>query len=413
MYNRKYIILFLVSILIVVGHYQYVCYVLNSSSTQNEFEHRVNGMQIKGEKILNYFYNVKGDDLQNTVLVNELNTLYEQLHALQSPVESSDFEQVKIHALSQIEALTNRALKAETKNDVLYVQNIQHDIYESLNKIIANSRTTYNDTKNNFENVELIITIISIVFIILSLLFFTEPLLNELKLKNTVLQDSIFTLQKRNKEVSEFSYVISHDLQEPISTIESVLHSKDLDLAKTKEVVNTQVDILNSLIKDLSLYHQSSVKTKNSVCNLRRSIKSNLKLLDISKNCQIYMERDVELSMDCTDLNLLLHNLLKNCFDFKKVDVALDVKIFGKKQDGFYELTVEDNGKGIPKKLLPQIRNIFISSKSDNAFNNYVGLGLAISSKIVSDYNGNFSIESNIGKGTKVKVTLPLAKHSL
>jgi polar amino acid transport system substrate-binding protein len=69
-------------------------------------------------------------------------------------------------------------------------------------------------------------------------------------------------------------------------------------------------------------------------------------------------------------------------------------------------LTIEDQGSGIPAENLSRITDTFYTTKYEEGG---VGLGLSISSKIVEDHGGTMAFTSDLGKGTRVEVSLPIA----
>jgi signal transduction histidine kinase len=75
--------------------------------------------------------------------------------------------------------------------------------------------------------------------------------------------------------------------------------------------------------------------------------------------------------------------------------------------DGQLEIVVADTGRGIPDKLKERLFEPNFSTKSEG-----MGLGLAISKQTIVDLNGRIEIESKVGKGTQVKIFLPVTLAS-
>jgi signal transduction histidine kinase len=76
-------------------------------------------------------------------------------------------------------------------------------------------------------------------------------------------------------------------------------------------------------------------------------------------------------------------------------------------RDGMLQMTVEDNGRGIPSDSLPHLFDRFYRVPEQEARTSGTGLGLAIAKRIVQAHNGTIEVESGIGKGTKFIVMLP------
>ena len=70
------------------------------------------------------------------------------------------------------------------------------------------------------------------------------------------------------------------------------------------------------------------------------------------------------------------------------------------------EIEVRDDGMGIPQEILPQIFEPFLTTKESG---HGVGLGLAISRSIIEQHNGRIDVHSEVGKGTRFSLALPIA----
>ncbi|MGA9175146.1 MAG: ATP-binding protein, partial [Thermoactinomyces sp.] len=82
------------------------------------------------------------------------------------------------------------------------------------------------------------------------------------------------------------------------------------------------------------------------------------------------------------------------------------INLFAKPPNVVLEIT--DTGKGIPREDLPYITERFYRvEKSRGRRQGGAGLGLAIVNELINFYNGSFSIDSEVGKGTKVTIALP------
>jgi two-component system sensor histidine kinase BaeS len=79
------------------------------------------------------------------------------------------------------------------------------------------------------------------------------------------------------------------------------------------------------------------------------------------------------------------------------------VRVTGRGSDGAVEITVTDDGEGIPADLLPRVFDRFVKGRSSNGS----GLGLAIVRDVVEAHGGTVSIESVLGQGTAARVRLP------
>lgn len=105
-----------------------------------------------------------------------------------------------------------------------------------------------------------------------------------------------------------------------------------------------------------------------------------------------------------TGLQQVLVNVINNAIDAMPEGGSL--RIAAGRADGRVELSVTDSGVGIEKENLPRIFDPFYTTKGPKG----TGLGLAIARRIVRDHNGDLAVESEVGKGTSFRITLPEAK---
>jgi signal transduction histidine kinase len=103
-----------------------------------------------------------------------------------------------------------------------------------------------------------------------------------------------------------------------------------------------------------------------------------------------------------SQINHVLLNLLTNAGQAIEYQGLISIKT--STDDKFIYLTIQDNGKGIPKELLPKIFEPFFTTK---LFGQGTGLGLAVSYHIIQQHGGHIKVASEVGKGTKVVVSLP------
>ena len=117
--------------------------------------------------------------------------------------------------------------------------------------------------------------------------------------------------------------------------------------------------------------------------------------------------RDIYLAADPTDIAVLLDNLLDNAVKYTEAGtVSLRVEA----NDGQARLTVSDTGIGIPAEDLPRVFERFYRvDRARSRASGGTGLGLALVKHVVERSSGTISIASEVGTGTRVEVTLPLA----
>ena len=105
----------------------------------------------------------------------------------------------------------------------------------------------------------------------------------------------------------------------------------------------------------------------------------------------------------------VLFNLLDNALKYRKEDVPLELMMRTWNDTGKLYISIEDNGIGIKKEYVKKVFDRFYRIPTGNVHDvKGFGLGLAYVHKIVSDHKGTIRAESELGKGTKFIISLPL-----
>ncbi|MEM7101822.1 MAG: ATP-binding protein [Bacteroidota bacterium] len=229
-------------------------------------------------------------------------------------------------------------------------------------------------------------------------------------------------LQQSNKDLEDFSYVVSHDLREPLRMITSYLQLLDKrfsdELGPTAtEYINFATDgarRMNKLILDLLQYSRVGRENVKKWVDLNRVIEMSIRnlKLKIFENDAVVEYNDLPTLMaNEIQLVLLFQNLIQNAIKYKKPGVPPRVKISARHEKDFWEIIVEDNGIGIEKSFLEHIFIIFYQAKPDDPNSSGSGIGLAICQKIVKLHQGKIYVDSTYGKGTNFNISLPYQRY--
>jgi len=223
-------------------------------------------------------------------------------------------------------------------------------------------------------------------------------------------------LQNRNKELDDFTYVVSHDLKEPLITVEGYSrillkdHVQDKNSAASEYIqsIIQSCSRMKGLIDDLLVLSRvsrfSELTETVSLNDVINEVLDDLKFSIQEKRAEIVAPRG-EFSYQCnpTQIKLVLRNLISNGIKFNS-DERPFVKITIEENEKRVLISVQDNGIGIEKKFFDKIFVIFQRLNTDHEGS---GAGLAIVKKIVELYQGQIWLESEIGKGTTFYVSLP------
>ncbi|MGE5607096.1 MAG: ATP-binding protein [Bacteroidota bacterium] len=236
-------------------------------------------------------------------------------------------------------------------------------------------------------------------------------------------------LTQTNQELQSFAYAASHDLQEPLRKIVAF---SDRIIKKEAANFNEQsLDYFNriqmaamrmqTLINDLLSYSRVTTQAqpfKKVNLNLIVSeVISDLETLIERTNGKVEVNDLPEIEADPTQIRQLFQNLISNGLKFHRPEVSPLVKITArivyaehnrlKWRQEFLELSFEDNGIGIEERYFLRIFSVFQRLHGKDEYEG-TGVGLSICHKIVERHNGQIKVESEVGKGSRFIVTLPL-----
>lgn len=242
--------------------------------------------------------------------------------------------------------------------------------------------------------------------------------ITERKIYDFEIENQNKKLKLQNKELEQFNYVISHDLQEPLRTL---LSFSSLIQEEFKGVLNASADIYLNYIHESSLRMQALVnalldysrigKERELMyvdCNQLMKETLDDMTFSIKKNkVKIVIEELPKLYAYPIELRLLFQNLISNAIKFIRKDVQVIVCVSAIKDENKWIFSIEDNGIGIDKKNTDKI---FVIFKRLNNRDEYEGTGIGLShcKKIVDLHGGSIWVDSELGKGSVFNFTIPI-----
>jgi len=238
-------------------------------------------------------------------------------------------------------------------------------------------------------------------------------------------------LERSNRELQDFAYVSSHDLQEPLRKIQAFgdrLLSKEYDnlSEQGKDYVNRMLNAasrMQNLINDLLGFSRVTAKSKPFVKvkldEVLTEVVSDLEVTIEQTSTQIIRSPLPEIEAEPTQMRQLFQNLLSNAIKFRKENESPIINIYAKNLqrkahltatpgDEVTEIYVEDNGIGFDERYLDRIFNVFQRLEGQKYEGS--GIGLAVCRKIAIRHGGDITAQSRPGIGTRFIVTLAL-KH--
>jgi signal transduction histidine kinase len=228
-------------------------------------------------------------------------------------------------------------------------------------------------------------------------------------------------LERSNKELQQFAYVASHDLQEPLRMVGSFLqllerrYGTKLD-SNAKDFIYYAVDgakRMQALINDLLEYSRVGTRGKPfEVINLNEIVtqaKNNLNIAIKEHKAEIKFGKLPKIYGDGTQLVQVFQNLIGNAIKFHG-EQAPEIVITSVRKNGNYEIRIQDNGIGIDPQYKEKIFLIFQRLHNREDYPG-TGIGLAICKRIIERHGGVIWVESKIGEGATFSFSIPARKR--
>ncbi len=236
------------------------------------------------------------------------------------------------------------------------------------------------------------------------------------------LQQSLVELNNRNRELQEFAFVASHDLQEPlrkIQTFSDVLVTRHRDALDEHgrdylDRMNRAAARMKVLIEDLLEYSRVASGARPfapvNLMTICREVLGDLESRVEATQAQVILSELATINSDATQMRQLFQNLLANALKFRSPDRQPEIRISCAHVTyadlPAIRLEIADNGIGFDAKFASKIFNPFQRLHTRSEYEG-TGIGLAIVRRIVERHRGTIETISEVGQGARFIVTLP------
>jgi signal transduction histidine kinase len=213
---------------------------------------------------------------------------------------------------------------------------------------------------------------------------------------------------ERLATIGELAAMVGHDLRNPLTGIMGAAyylktkHATELG-AKGKEMleaIEKAIDYSNKIVNDL-LEYSRDLKLELEETTPKEMLQKALLLFEVPDKIRIIdaTEDKPAVKVDTEKILRVFDNIIKNAVDAMPEGGTLTIK--SRKVKGKLEIAFTDTGTGISEETLSKLGSPLFTTKAKG-----MGFGLSICRRIVEAHGGKISLDSEIGKGTKVTVTI-------
>ena len=233
-------------------------------------------------------------------------------------------------------------------------------------------------------------------------------------------------LARSNRELQDFAFIASHDLQEPLRKVQAFgnllaeKHSECLDdeardyLARMRSAATRMRGLIDSLLDYSRVTSRAMPFSDVDLNKAAGEALSNLEIRIKETGARVEVGGLPFIRADRSQIVQLFQNLIGNGLKFHKESDPPHVKVYARPGKGtkpgtsvFWEITVEDNGIGFDEARAEQIFKPFQRLHGRSSPYSGTGMGLAICRKIVERHGGIITVKSTVGKGSAFIITLP------
>jgi len=230
-------------------------------------------------------------------------------------------------------------------------------------------------------------------------------------------------LQETNKELEAFVYSVSHDLKNPLHTIEGFANvlledyssHLDADAQRFLNIISSNTKRMNQLIRDLlDFSHLGHTQVKLLDIDIKELVNSVFEELkpSIKQTTQLDIKPLLSAKGDLSLIRQVFINLLSNAIKFTRTREQPTIEVGSKIEVNQNVYYIKDNGIGFDMQDANKLFVPFKRLQTTQEFEG-TGIGLAIVERIISKHNGRVWAEGKVNEGTTFYFTLPNINNKL
>ncbi|WP_052444146.1 ATP-binding protein [Flammeovirga sp. OC4] len=224
-------------------------------------------------------------------------------------------------------------------------------------------------------------------------------------------------LEDLNKELNHFAYIASHNLNEPVRTMDSFIDiikeeyhdPKNEDLNVYFSFIEDASSRMHTMIDSLLSYSKIGRELNFQYCNIESlvtTVEKDLNVL-IKENDVVIQKGTLPKAINCQPLYLqqLFQNLISNAIKFQKPDATPKIEISCHEEGNYWQFCMTDNGIGIDESKREAVFQMFTKLHRREDYKGS-GIGLAFCKKIIDIHRGEMWIKTNEEGGSKFYFTI-------
>ena len=406
---------------------------------------------ILSERREDLLWRTTGEEIHRTAKEKEFETAAYVIQQLQDYLTSDEERAIAENVEKNFEEYS-RLIKAPEEQDINVVSLISDTLLQSIDNYREQNRTQMLNTLDASMNLDVLVDIISIGFIVIvSMIVVSGSILltkrifiptfalirtvkkfgqgdfgvqahvyrnDELGLLSATFNDMAKNIHDLQQERMNFVTSTAHDLKNPIVMIGMAAHrlKKKLDIAKNEafwlDNIIEQTDFLESMINDLMDTMQ--VEFGNFTLNFSEiemgafigTIQRNQNKIITTHEIVLGSASECRVSCDAKRIERVISNLISNAVKYSPEKTSVFLNVSTKDEWGI--ISVRDEGVGIEKHEIDSIFKPFSRLIRTSGIAKGFGMGLFSVKKIVDGHGGFIEVESEIGLGTTFEIWLPL-----